>query len=249
MLSIIVVAVIVVAILITSFISGILGMAGGMILMGVLLALLPLPKAMMLHGVAQMAANGWRAWLWRRDVNWRVFRSNAAGALIVLALFSFIQLSASKPVAYLLLGATPFISFFLPKDLKFNVDKRGHALLCGLSCSAVQLVAGVSGPLLDVFFIHSNMHRKQVVATKASTQSFGHVLKIIYFGLLLSTAYGSIEWWMAVGAVLLAMLGTNLSHKVLEAMSDANFRKWTRATVLVAGGCYLTAGVWLQWIK
>ena len=47
-------ACIAVAVLITSFISGILGMAGGMILMGVLLALLPLPTAMVLHGVTQM---------------------------------------------------------------------------------------------------------------------------------------------------------------------------------------------------
>ena len=44
----------------TSFLSGIFGMAGGMILIGVLLALLPLPEAMVLHGVTQMASNGWR---------------------------------------------------------------------------------------------------------------------------------------------------------------------------------------------
>ncbi len=242
-------AVIAASVVITSFISGILGMAGGMILMGVLLALLPLPKAMMLHGVAQMAANGWRAWLWRHDVNWRVFRGTAAGSIIILALFSMVQLSASKSTAYLLLGATPFLSLLLPKDLKLNVDKRGHSFLCGLSCSAIQLVAGVSGPLLDVFFVHSHMHRKQVVATKASTQSFGHILKIIYFGLLLNTAYGSIEWWMALAAVLLAMLGTTLSRKVLDAMSDANFRAWTRGTVLVVGSCYLAAGIWLQWMQ
>ena len=49
-----------VVVLITSFISGILGMAGGMILMGVLLALLPLPAAMVLHAVTQMASNAWR---------------------------------------------------------------------------------------------------------------------------------------------------------------------------------------------
>ena len=45
----------------TSFLSGIFGMAGGMILIGVLLALLPLPQAMVLHAVTQMASNGWRA--------------------------------------------------------------------------------------------------------------------------------------------------------------------------------------------
>ena len=244
-------AIIAISVVITSFISGILGMAGGMILMGILLAFLPLPQAMMLHGVAQMAANGWRAWLWRGDVNWRVFRGVALGALLVLAFFSVVQLSASKPVAYLMLGATPFIVFVLPKNLKLNVDRRGHSLLCGLSCSAIQLVAGVSGPLLDVFFIHSAMDRKQVVATKASTQSFGHILKIFYFGVLLhsvNSAEGNIEWWMAIGAVLLAMVGTTLSRKVLDKMTDANFRKWTRGTVLVAATCYLAAGVWLQWL-
>ena len=52
---------------------------------------------------------------------------------------------------------------------------------------------------------------------------------------------------MAIGAVMLAMAGTNLSRKVLDKMSDANFRKWTRGTVMVTGSCYLLAGVWLQW--
>src|SRR5690242_1273717 len=48
------------ATLVTSFISGILGMAGGMILMGVLLASLTVPAAMLLHGITQFSANGWR---------------------------------------------------------------------------------------------------------------------------------------------------------------------------------------------
>lgn len=240
-------ALIAVSVVITSFISGILGMAGGMILMGVLLALLPVPAAMMLHGVAQMAANGWRAWLWRSEVNWRVFRSVALGALLVLIMFSVIQLTASKPVSYLLLGATPFVSYLLPERLKLNVDKRGHSLLCGLTCTAVQLVAGVSGPLLDVFFVRSTLARRQVVATKAATQTFGHILKIIYFSLLLNTAHGSIEWWVAVPVVLLAMVGTTLSRKVLDAMSDASFRSWTRRVVLFTGSCYLAAGLWLVW--
>jgi hypothetical protein len=34
----------------TSFLSGIFGMAGGMILMGILLAMMPLAAAMVLHG-------------------------------------------------------------------------------------------------------------------------------------------------------------------------------------------------------
>jgi hypothetical protein len=54
----------------TAFVSGIFGMAGGLILIGVLLALLPVPEAMALHAVTQMASNGWRALLWVRYVRW-----------------------------------------------------------------------------------------------------------------------------------------------------------------------------------
>ena len=222
-------------------------MAGGMILMGVLLALLPVPAAMMLHGVAQMAANGWRAWLWRGEVNWRVFRGFVLGAIAVLALFSLVQLAVSKPLAYLLLGATPFIGSLLPQDFKLNVDKPGHPLICGIACMAIQLLAGISGPLLDVFFVHSQMDRKGVVATKAVGQAFGHILKIFYFGVLLASNPGRVEWWLAAACVLLAMFGTTLSRRVLEAMTDANFRAWTRRTVMSIGACYFITGIWLLW--
>ncbi len=237
------------AVLITSFISGILGMAGGMILMGILLAFLPVAAAMMLHGVTQMASNGWRAWLWRREVDWRVFRGNAYGALLAVALFSAAQFAVSKPAAYLILGATPFMTFLLPGDFKLDVDRRGHSLTCGVICTVLQLLAGVSGPLLDVFFLHSRMDRRAVVATKASCQTLGHLLKIIYFGALLAGAAGRVEWWVAGTMVTLAMIGTTLSRTVLERMNDASFRKWTRWTVMTMGVFYLVSGAWLLWTQ
>ena len=55
----------------TAFLSGLFGMAGGLILIGVLLALMPLPTAMVLHAITQMASNGWRAFLWRAHIRWR----------------------------------------------------------------------------------------------------------------------------------------------------------------------------------
>ena len=64
---------------VTSFISGIFGMAGGMLLIGFLLVLLPVPVAMVFHGVIQIAANGWRAWLWRHHVKWSVVLQFGAG--------------------------------------------------------------------------------------------------------------------------------------------------------------------------
>jgi uncharacterized protein len=235
-----------IAVLITSFISGILGMAGGMILMGVLLALLPLPAAMMLHGITQLTSNGWRAWLWRIHVNWRVFRGYAYGALLALILFVAMRFLVSKPVAYILLGITPFISYVLPDKLTLNVDTRGHSFACGVICTALQLLAGVSGPLLDVFFVRSQMDRKRVVATKAMSQTLGHTLKILYFGGLGATASAALSFELGAACVALALVGTSFSKRVLEGMSDANFRLWTKWTVLTMGVLYLASGLALM---
>ena len=244
MLSVLTLTAISVTVVITSFISGILGMAGGMILMGVLLALMPVPAAMMLHGITQMASNGWRAWLWRNEIDWRVFRGTAWGTLAVLAVFSALQLVGSRPVVYLVLGLTPFISYLLPASLKLNVDRRGHPFLCGVVCTILALLAGVSGPLLDVFFLQSKMNRRGVVATKAVSQTFAHLVKIVYFGALLASAQGSVEWPFALAMVGLAVVGTTMSRKVLERMSDHDFRRWTRNTVTAIGTFYLCSGLW-----
>lgn len=230
------------AALATSFVSGVLGMAGGMILMGVLLALTPVPTAMLLHGITQLASNGWRAWLWRHAVDGRVFRGYVYGALAALALFAAIQWVVSKPVAYILLGLTPFVSLSLPERLHLNVQRRGHPLACGAICMALQLLAGVSGPILDVFFVRSTMNRRQVVATKALTQSFSHLLKIIYFGGLVATA-AAVDVPLAAVMVALAFAGTTLSRRLLERMDDAAFRAWTRWTVVAIGVVYLVSGV------
>jgi uncharacterized membrane protein YfcA len=244
MTPVLVLAAISAAVVVTSFISGILGMAGGMILLGVLLALMPVPAAMLLHGTTQMAANGWRAWLWRRDIDWRVFRGSTYGTLAVLAVFSVLQLVGSRPIVYLILGLTPFVSYLLPASLKLNVDRRGHPFLCGVVCTVLSLLAGVSGPLLDVFFLPSRLNRRAVVATKAVSQTFAHLTKIVYFGVLLSSRHGTIDWPFALAMVALAVVGTTLSRKVLDRMSDQDFRRWTRHAVTTVGTFYLCSGLW-----
>jgi uncharacterized membrane protein YfcA len=246
MSSLLVTLILAVSAFVTSFISGILGMAGGMIFMGVLLALLSVPQAMVLHGVTQFASNGWRAFLWRRAIDWRVFRGCAYGSLTALAAFTLVQMIVSKPVALLVLGVTPFIGLALPERLVLDVQRRGHPFLCGLVCTALQLVAGIAGPILDIFFVRSKMDRRAVVATKASNQSLAHIIKIVYFGGLVSAANrGSVDWRLGLALIALAIAGTTLSRHILEKLTDASFRQWTRWTVMTAGVVYLASGAWL----
>ena len=231
------------ATLVTSFISGILGMAGGMILMGVLLALLSVPAAMLLHGITQFAANGWRAFMLRNSIDWRVFRGYAVGSFAALAIFALVQIVASKPVALLMLGLMPFIGFALPEKLHLNVERPYHSAACGFICAGLSMVAGVSGPILDVFFIRSKMGRHAVVATKALTQSLTHAMKIAYFGGVVVATGADVPPLVAALMVALAFGGTTLSRTVLERIDDKRFRQWTRWTVTGVGGVYLVSGV------
>jgi uncharacterized membrane protein YfcA len=241
--SLLVLALLAISALVTSFISGILGMAGGMILMGILLAVLPLPVAMMLHGITQLASNGWRALIWRNEVDWRVFRGYALGALATFAFFAVVQFVVSKPVALIVMGFTPFITLALPEKLHLNVERRGHPFACGAICTVLSLTAGVSGPILDVFFVRSKMSRHAVVATKAMTQCLSHVSKIIYFGAFAVMEGAHVHPYLGAMMVVLAFVGTSLSQPVLKRMNDASFRFWTRWTVMSLGVFYLASGV------
>lgn len=233
------------SVLATSFLSGIFGMAGGMVLMGILLALLSVEKAMVIHGVAQFASNGWRAVLWWRHIRLRVFYGYALGAVLVLLAMTAVQLSLSRPAVMVVLGLTPFLAFLLPRNLQLNVDRRGHPFACGLVCMGVQMLSGVSGPLLDTFFVRSAMTRHEVVATKAAVQTLSHAARILFFGTLLATSGQALGPGLALLLVASAVAGTSASKLVLDRLSDAGFRELTQRIVLVLGACYLGTGLWL----
>ena len=140
---------------VTSFISGIFGMAGGMLLIGFLLVLLPVPVAMVFHGVIQIAANGWRAWLWRHHVKWSVVLQFGAGAAASLVVFSFFDFVPPKSMILIAVGITPFIALAVPQRIAPNIERGGQAFLAGAIGGAIQLVSGVTGPLLDIFYVRT----------------------------------------------------------------------------------------------
>jgi uncharacterized membrane protein YfcA len=228
----------------TSFLSGIFGMAGGMVLMGILLALMSVEKAMVIHGVTQFASNGWRAVLWWRSIQWRVLRGYAAGAALVVVLLLALDLSLNRAAVLLMLGATPFIAWLLPPSLQLDVDRRGHSVACGVVCMGVQMLSGVSGPLLDTWFVRSRMTRHEVVSTKAAVQTLSHATRIAFFGMLLATSDQSVGPGLAALLVVSAIVGTSASRLVLDRLTDANFRKITQRLVLTLGAGYLAAGIW-----
>ncbi len=235
-------------VLITSTVSGIFGMAGGLMLMGALTLAMPVAAAMVTHGAVQIVANGWRGVLHRAHIKWNIVALYALGSAAAGASLALVAYAPSKAWVYLLLGLVPGLAW-LPRDfLRLDAARARDAFACGLSVTGLNVAAGVAGPLLDVFFIRTALSRHQIVATKAATQVFSHLTKIAFYGAPVLAAIetaGMPPLWFFLAATPLAMAGAVLGGRVLDSMSDVNFLKWTRWIVTGLGAIYLMQAAYL----
>ncbi|MBI1186795.1 MAG: TSUP family transporter [Alphaproteobacteria bacterium] len=227
---------------ITSTVSGVFGMAGGLMLMGALALVLPVSAAMITHGAVQIVANGSRAVLHRQHIQWRIILMYAAGSGAVTTLLAFVSYAPSKAWVYLLLGLVPGLAW-LPKDmLRLDAARAAHGAACGFLVTGLNVAAGVAGPLLDVFFVRTALTRHQIVATKAATQVFSHAVKVIFYGaplLALSAATRLPPWWFFALAAPLTIAGAVVGGRILDRLSDVNFIRYTRLIVTALGVVYL----------
>jgi uncharacterized protein len=218
----------------SSFLSGVFGMAGGMVLLGVLLNYFDVATGMILFSIIQLFANGWRVVQWRGYVLWPIFGWYVVGAI------AFVP---DKATVYLALGLMPFAVEALPAAMRPNIEWRGVPFVTGVATTIIQILAGVGGLFLDIFFQKSALDRKTINATKAVAQSFSHVVRALYFGSL--SGLGDLPLWTTAPAILLAIGGTSLAPVVLEHMTDHGFRQWTRAIIFAISAVYLVRAGWL----
>ena len=233
-------------ILSTSFISGLFGMAGGMILVGVLLAYFDVATAMVAFSIIQFVANGWRALLWWRFVLWRIFFVYVLGAVLSFAVMRYVAIVPSKAAVYLGLGLLPFLIELLPATARPNIEWRGVPFLTGVLTTIIQLLTGVGGLFLDIFFQKSLLDRKTTIATKAVTQTFSHVVRAVYFSSFAGLT-DAVPLWTYVPAIALSIAGTSLAAQALERMTDVGFRRWTRRVIFAVSVIYLVRGAMLVW--
>jgi uncharacterized membrane protein YfcA len=232
-----------VSVLVTSFISGVFGMAGGLILLGILLVFLDVAPAMVLFGIIQLGANGWRAALWWRLVEWHIVGRYIVGAGVAFLLMRLIAFVPDKALVYLMLGSIVFVADCLPKSLTPDITRPGAPFVAGLFVMTLQLIAGAAGHILDLFFQLSMLDRRAIVATKAVCQTFGHVARIAYFGTFAAAWDTTLPMWQYVSAVGLALIGTSIAAKVLLGMTNEGFRRWSRWIVVGISIVYLVRGV------
>ncbi|MDG1232301.1 MAG: TSUP family transporter [Pseudomonadales bacterium] len=233
----------VLATLATSIISGLLSMAGGMILMGVFGLFLSVPAAMVLHGIAQAFSNGSRVWLYRRHIKWRVLRYYAIGAFAVLGLFATLAFVPSIGLVFILIGCFPFLALILPTSVNLDMERGPVSFFSGVIVTAAQMLAGASGPVLDIFYVKSEMPKEAILGTKAVTQTLGHILKLIYYATIMTIASDLIPIWVVPAVVAAAILGNYCASLLVIRMSDHQFKKIGRYVISCICVVYIGKGI------
>jgi uncharacterized membrane protein YfcA len=225
----------------TAAISGVFGMAGGLMLKGAIALVLPVSATFVTHGLLQLVANGWRAVLHRKFVSWRIVGIYALGSAAAAAVMAFIAVEPTKATLYLLMGAVTGLLWIPRSWLQLDAERPAQAFISGVSVTGLNLTAGVAGPLLDIFFVRTALTRHQIVATKAATQVFAHLAKVVVYGAPLIALHGKglPPWWVFALAIPLSMGGTAVGGLILARMDDTNFKRLSRLIVTATGLLYL----------
>lgn len=210
--------------LLASMLAGVLGMGGGVLLLGVMTALVPAQAVVPVHGVVQLVSNATRTLALLRHVAWRVFLLyvplSIVGVGLAASLWSGDKLTYLRPGIGVLLIVVLILRHRAP--VLRNPPRWVYPLL-GLVVGFTSVWIGATGPLLAPFFLRDDFTPEQVIATKAACQSTSHLLKIPAFMVLGFDFQAHAE--LLAGLVITAIVGTLVGRAILGRLNRKVFER------------------------
>jgi uncharacterized membrane protein YfcA len=220
------IAILALAALASSVLSAVVGMAGGLTLLTVMLLFFDPLVAVPLHGVVQLVSNGSRSAIHRRHLRWDIVLPYML--LLLPMSFAGLWLARGLPaeITRFAIGAFVLVATWAPGALLLgrhpeDVDPTRRFFALGGVVGVLNPTIGATGPLIAPFFLRMGLDRFALVGTKAACQALGHLAKILVFGVA-GFVYG--EYWallVLLGALVAA--GTWLGTQVLGHVSERAF--------------------------
>jgi uncharacterized membrane protein YfcA len=231
---------------VTSTISGVLGMAGGIALLGVMTAVLPARLVVPLHGLVQLVSNFTRTLVYLKHVHWRLFAiytlPAAVGATCAALLWSGTEIPAFRG------GIGVFILVFLwwrRRAPKLRALPYWTYAPLGAVTGFVAVFVGATGPFVAPFFFRDDLEKEQIIATKAVCQAFVHFMKIPAF---LAVGFDYLSHATLSGVLIVCVvLGTLAGRWVLTRISRKTFVR-VFETVLIGVALYLIGREIADWL-
>ena len=239
------------AALVTSIISAIIGMGGGILLLATMFCFLPHSEAIPVHAVVQLASNSTRIVAYLGSADRRVVLRFTLGllpgsALGALMLWRFGRAEASEPYLKMIVGMYVLVTPFLPRPANGRAA-RGQWWdfpLLGLVAGSLALTVGAVGPLIAPLFTRRGFVKERLIATKAACQMVTHLVKLPAFIWLGTFALGEL-WSLAIPMVIMVIPGTLLGRRLLKFVSPETFQTMYRVALVLAGSkVLLFDGLW-----
>ena len=207
----------VIAAFLSSSLTAVLGLGGGMLLISVMSVFLPPAAIVPVHGVVQFASNASRGAFSAKDIRRDILWPFLIGCLIGTLAGSRVVLKVPNEFLPMPLGIFILTMTWLPQ-IKKKLWFPGRFLSLGFVQAFLTLFVGATGPLNMPFLIRAGLSRDQLVVTGAAFMTIVHLVKIITFGLL-GFAFGPYLFLMLL--MILAVIsgsyaGTRLRHQVPE---------------------------------
>ena len=222
-----------VAALLTSILSAVAGLGGGVILLLVIAQFVPPTVAIPIQGAIQLVSNGSRAALLRRDISWRVVAWSAAPLLPASLLGVAVATSLPEDVVRLILAGFVLVLAWRPHWLKMSgarsrrpEDAKGMLLGIGAASGFLNSTVGASGPVVSPFLKALTVSHRAFVASAGTMQVLAHLSKLIAFsadGWSITDHLDMIGIGIA-GVVVGSWIGTRLLDRVSEAGLDLVFK-------------------------
>lgn len=214
------------ATLATAALSAVVGMAGGITLLAVMLLFMEPLVVIPIHGAIQLVSNSSRTYIQREHVRWEIVARYA----IPLLPMGFIGLALARQIPpeglKALIGAFVLLATWAPKLLLFgthpeDADPRRRFFVLGAVVGVVNIAIGATGPLIAPFFLHLGISRFALIGTKAACQAAGHLAKLVVFGLAGFVFSDHLTLLMVM--IPMAVAGSWLGSRLLERVSERGF--------------------------
>lgn len=221
--------------ILTSVISAVAGMGGGILLLSIMTFFLTLDVIIPIHGVVQFTSNSSRVYFLRKHTLKKILIPYLIFSIIGVYFAVVFKKSILLDRHWILLIITTmiFYTLFKPKKLPhFHIPFWAFGIV-GLINGFLGILIGSVGPFLAVFFLRDDLTKEEVIANKAFCQFFVHLLKIPAF---ISLGFNYSEYWLLWAPMIVSsIIGTKLGVGYLKKMDDQIFRKIYRAALLFAG--------------
>ena len=132
--------------LVTSTLTAITGIGGGMMLIAIMPGLLPAAAIVPVHGAVQLCANTSRALFGWRHLHWQYLLAFIGGGIIGGLLAAAVRREINLEYTPLLIAAYILYTVWGPR-FNLKIPPRGAFVSIGLVQTALSMIVGATGPM------------------------------------------------------------------------------------------------------